>query len=426
MKLTHKYFLNLNRKQKNIIEDLIFHVSKLYNIVNFSMHEAGYKSYSKNDKTFRTNWHSDYLHSHNRQQILKKLDQDWKSFFNAIKEFKKNPSKFLARPQPPRYKNVDNQPAEVIFTKHAFSQTLNKKKNKDNDYLILSLSKNMKSKYGVKSLNLKLNKKVLKLLGNLDNLNQITIKKDKNDNYYLNIVFIKEINENNNNKNIMSIDLGLDNLATLSFLENKDTYILDGKELKSKRKYFDKEIKYYQSIRMKQTTSKYFKETKKIKRLREKLLNYKHNYLHQVSNKIVKIALENNIKTIVVGNMKNIKQNMNYNKSFVLNPIQKLKEYIEYKAKLNGINYTLVAENYTSGCSALELEPLNRQYYNKSRRIVRGLFKAKNIIINSDVNGSLNILRKYLSKINNKCIPKLITSATDNGYVDNPKRIRVA
>jgi transposase len=117
---------------------------------------------------------------------------------------------------------------------------------------------------------------------------------------------------------------------------------------------------------------------------------------------------------------------MNYNKSFVLNPIQKLKEYIEYKAKLNGINYTEIAENYTSGCSALELESLNKDYYNKSRRIVRGLFKAKNTTINSDVNGSLNILRKYLKKKKSKCIPRLITLAMDNGYVNNPKRIRVA
>lgn len=426
MKLTHKYFLNLNRKQKNIVDDLIFHVTKLYNIVNYDLNENDYKSYSKNDKTFRTNWHCDYLHSHNRQQILKKLDQDWKSFFNAIKQFKKNPSKFLGRPRPPKYKNTDKQPAEVIFTKHAFSQSLNKKKNKKNK-IILSLSKKMKSKHGVKSLNLKLNKKVLKLLGSLDSINQITIKKDKYDNYYLNIVFTKEINENKNNQNIMAIDLGLDNLATLSFLDSEDTYILDGKKLKSKRKYFDKEIKYYQSIRMKQASSKYFKDTKKIEKLRTKLFNYKHNYLHQISNKIVKIALDNNVKTIVVGNMKNIKQNMNYNKSFVLNPIQNLKEYIEYKAKLNCINYTETPENFTSGCSALDLEPLNRKYYKKSRRFTRGLFKSnKSIVVNSDVNGSLNILRKYLNKINNKCIPKLIKLAMDNGHVNSPKRIRVA
>jgi len=426
MKLTHKYFLNLNHKQKLIIDDLIFHVSKLYNIVNYDMLNNKHRSYFKNEKLFKSNWHNAYLHSHNRQQILKKLDKDWQSFFNATKQFKKNPTKFLGKPQPPKYKNVNNRPAEVIFTKHGFSQTFNKKKNKDSDYLILSLSRDMKSKFGVKSLNLRLSKKVLKLLEDLENINQITLKKDKYNNYYLNIVFEKEIKETKNNKNIMAIDLGLDNLATLSFLKNKETYILDGKALKSKRKYFDKEVKHYQSIRMKQTKSKHFKDTKKIKKLRKALSDYKHNYLHQMSNKIVGLALKNNVKTIVVGDMKNIKQHMHYNKSFVLNPIQKLKRYIEYKAKLQGINYTEIAENYTSGCSALELEPLNKDYYNKSRRIVRGLFKAESITINSDVNGSLNILRKYLKQKKNKCIPRLINLAMANGYVDNPKRIRVA
>ncbi len=63
----------------------------------------------------------------------------------------------------------------------------------------------------------------------------------------------------------MSIDLGLDNLVTLTFLENKEIYIIDGKAIKSRRKYFDKEISYLQSIRMHQTGSKYFKDTKKIK-----------------------------------------------------------------------------------------------------------------------------------------------------------------
>jgi putative transposase len=41
----------------------------------------------------------------------------------------------------------------------------------------------------------------------------------------------------------------------------------------------------------------------------------------------------------------------------------------------------------------------------------------------SDVNGSLNILRKY---VKDKCIPKLIQSVMDNGGLSTPLRIRVA
>jgi len=71
----------------------------------------------------------------------------------------------------------------------------------------------------------------------------------------------------------------------------------------------------------------------------------------------------------------------------------------------------------------VELETLNKSNYNISRRITRGLFKNKKTTINSDINGSLNILRKYLK---DKCIPELVKRARDNGVVYPPKRISVA
>jgi transposase len=95
-----------------------------------------------------------------------------------------------------------------------------------------------------------------------------------------------------------------------------------------------------------------------------------------------------------------------------------------YKAKLEGIEVIIINESFTSGCSALDLESLNRSDYDKSRRVERGLFVSnKGIKINSDVNGSLNIMRKYLK---DNSIPKLISRARDNGSVDQPERIRVA
>lgn len=120
--------------------------------------------------------------------------------------------------------------------------------------------------------------------------------------------------------------------------------------------------------------------------------------------------------------MKNIKQG-NSLKSFVQIPIQRLVELIEYKAKLAGIKVVLIDENYTSGCSSINLEKLNKSNYDKSRRIARGLFKTGNKLINADVNGSLNIMRKYLK---DKCIPQMLKQIRDNGVVNTPKRIRVA
>jgi len=75
---------------------------------------------------------------------------------------------------------------------------------------------------------------------------------------------------------------------------------------------------------------------------------------------------------MIIGDIKQIKQQMNYNKSFMQIPMQGLKELIEYKAKLEGIKLITFNKSYTSDCYALNLEDLNKDNYNKSRRIEEG------------------------------------------------------
>lgn len=77
---------------------------------------------------------------------------------------------------------------------------------------------------------------------------------------------------------------------------------------------------------------------------------------------------------------------------------------LQYKCKLNGINYVEIVESYTSKASFLDNDDIpnfdknnNQQYSFSGKRIKRGLYKTKNNkIINADLNGSLNILKKYL------------------------------
>lgn len=49
------------------------------------------------------------------QQILKILDRSWKSFFNSIKDWKLNPSKYLGRPKLPGYLKKDGE-FLLVFT----------------------------------------------------------------------------------------------------------------------------------------------------------------------------------------------------------------------------------------------------------------------------------------------------------------------
>ena len=147
------------------------------------------------------------------------------------------------------------------------------------------------------------------------------------------------------------------------------------------------------------------------------------DYLHKASRKIVGIANNFHVGTIVIGDMKDIKQGMDFNKSFVQIPVQRLAEMIEYKAELEGVKVVKVTEEYTSAVSAFDLEEISKKNYKKVRRIKRGYFRATIGYVNADQNGSLNILRKYLK---DKCIPEPIKRARDKGVVDTPRRIRVA
>ncbi|HKL43197.1 MAG TPA: RNA-guided endonuclease TnpB family protein, partial [Clostridia bacterium] len=98
MKLSQKVYISLSHRQKKVIDELIWHTTKLYNISNFNMRENGYIPYAKNDKIAKVNWHCEYLHAHNRQQLLRKLDKDWMSYFKGIKDYNKNPKKYTGKP----------------------------------------------------------------------------------------------------------------------------------------------------------------------------------------------------------------------------------------------------------------------------------------------------------------------------------------
>jgi len=416
MKLSFKFKPDFSHKQLAIVKELSWHCSKLYNTVNYQIknNEEVKPIYTKLENNFKDNWHTKYLHSHNRQQLLKQLAQDWKSFFNSIKDYKKSPKKYKGQPRPPKFKYLDRNPSEVIFTNLAVRVRKNN--------LLLSLSKEIKSKFQVDSLKFKLPSVVQSLI-NLDNLQQVRIKKENlSGDWYLIIIHKVAEKENASGDNVMAIDLGLDNLATITLKDNPEGYIIDGKVIKSENRYYNRKITRLQKIRMKQVGSKHFKDSKQIKSLRLKRKNFVADYLHKASKKIVELATENNVSTIVIGDIAEIKQNNKHNKHFVSIPIQRLKDLIEYKAKLEGIKVVFVNEAYTSGCSAIDEESLSKTDYDKSRRIKRGLFKTGNKVINADVNGSLNIMRKHLKK----GTPKMVKQIRDMGAVDTPERLRVS
>jgi putative transposase len=414
VKLVLKFYPILKDNQKSIVEELSFHTTKLYNIANYECKEQEYKNYHALEKELKTNWHKEYLHSHTYQHCLKMVEQDWKSYFACIKDYKKNPQKYKGVPQPPKYKHLEKRKNEIIFTNLAIRRR--------GMILLLSLSKKMQERFEVDSLKVEIPKSFP--LPTDARMQQIRIQFDRQRKQWV-FLIIYQVDEREKviNTNVMSIDLGLDNLATITFSHHIDSYIICGRSLKSLNGYINKRIASLQGIRMKQVGNESFKNTKQINDLRKYRHNYMMNYLHKASRVIIQLAQKYDVSTIVVGDIKGIKQE-NHSKAFVQVPIQKLPNLIDYKAKLDGRELVYQEESYTSGVSAIDLEPISKKSYNKNRRFKRGLFRTNGgLVIQADVNGSLNIMRKYLKET---CTPKLIEMVRDNGCVNHPQRIRVA
>mgnify|MGYP000967469035 CR=1 FL=1 len=413
MKLSFKCYYKFNSLQQNIINELSFHTTKLYNIANYNCRENKYIGFYTMRDLYKNSYHQQFLYSQSYQQVFKVLDQNWKSYFASIKDYKKYPSKYKGQPRPPKFKNINNKKNEVIFDKQGIRFK--------NDILMLSLSKEIQNKFQVKSLNFNINN--IKM-PDIKKIKQIRLAWDNsNKRWYINFLYERDIIDiTKDYNNIMSIDLGLNNLATITFDYCTKSYIIDGKYAKSRNSYYNKEIAKLTSIAMKQQGNpKYFKRTKKIINLQYKRNNFIKDYIHKASKKIIDIAIINECKEIIIGDFSGVKQN-NTAKSFVQIPQQRLVDMIKYKAKLIGIKVVMQNESYTSGCSCLDLEEINKKYYNKSRRVYRGLFISnKGILINADINGSINIMKKRI-----KCIPRSLQMMMDNGFVDNPIRLRVA
>jgi putative transposase len=413
MKLTLKYHPKLSEQQLAIIEELSNHTTKLYNIANYECREQEYASYPTLEKKLKVNWHRKYLHSHTYQQCLKVLEQNWTSYFKAVEDYQKNPSKYYGKPQPPKYKNTNQRKNEIIFTNFAIRCKGN--------HISLSLSKEMQHQFQVDSLKVEASEKLP--LPEQAKIQQIRLQYDRvQKSWTFLIIYQQEPMKSVESSNIMAIDLGLENLATITFSHSEKAYIICGRTLKSKNSYYHQKIAIYQSIRMKQIGSERFKNTKRIRILRKKRHDYVQNCLHQTSRYILKLAREHDVGTIVIGDIQGMKQR-NPLKSFVQIPIRKLVEMIIYKAELDGRTVSLQNESYTSGVSAYDLEPITKASYNNTRRIQRGLFRTeRGWVVNADVNGSLNILRKVMKE----GIPYPIQTVRDNGCVNHPRRIRVA
>ena len=224
-------------------------------------------------------------------------------------------------------------------------------------------------------------------------------------------------------KRIASIDIGQNNLMTVTS-NVFHPLIYNGKPVKSVNQFYNKTRAKEQS-RLKKENNVYW--SKRLGQLALWRENQISNYFHKVTHHFVNYCIANNIDTVIIGRNIGWKDNINLgkktNQNFTSIPFGQLYDLLKYKLELNGINYIETEESYTSKCSFIDKEEICEHESYMGRRMRRGLFKSKEgYKYNADINGSLNILRKYLTNQNaysDKLHEELVN------YMTNPRKIKV-
>lgn len=405
MRLVERHIINKNHISYNEIDSICFLAKNLYNKANYIIRqeffltskekEAGLRDhaiwirYGLIQKQLQNDNDFDYIQLPRKvsQQILRVLDKNWKSFFESVKDWVINPEKYLGRPKPPRYKHKTKGRVVLAYTQQAISK---------------------------KEIGIGLSGTQIKISTQQTNIQQVRIV-PKISNYVIEIIYKKEVEDLNLNKNnIAGIDMGLDNLAAITSNVNEASpLIINGRPLKSLNQYYNKEKAKLQSFVGDKTSHRLNQLTNKRNRKVD-------DYLHKSSRMIVNHCIKNNIGTIVIGYNEQWKTEINLgrrnNQAFINIPHARFIQMIKYKCRLVGIEVKLTEESYTSKCSFIDFESLERQDKYVGKRIFRGLFISKeNKKINADCNGSGNIIRKV--------IPSAFDGYGIEGVVVHPVRV---
>ncbi len=263
--------------------------------------------------------------------------------------------------------------------------------------------------------------------------------------YWIEIVYDKEIIRYSNynskyelNENIiMSIDLGVENLGTITDNIGSQPIIVKGSEIKCENQWYNKNRAELSSVYDRNMIGKAYllkvnKKTKKLEKSLDKYGRIKYiiqkngpkldiitdnrnkkvmDELHKFSRGIINRALKIKAKTIAIGKNPGwkikVKMGKKNNQNFVNIPFAKLIDLVRYKAEEVGIVLLDPIEDHTSKCSFLDSEDICHHDEYIGRRTSRGMFRSskgllikrgnKTILINeinADVQGSYNILRK--------------------------------
>jgi IS605 OrfB family transposase len=398
---------SLSHLSKNLYNKTLYEVRQHY------FDNGEYLNYYDAYDQLKSNWNYEVLPSQVAQQTMKQVDRGFKSFFKLVN--KKRENKYDADVNPPSY-----LPKDGFYTLEYPSQSFQLKEN----HIRLGIPRAYRDEFDCDLTE-------IQIPFTYDEVRDASIKRvqilPKADAHYFEyrVLYEQDVAEVETiDGSWLGIDLGVDNLATC--VDHRGhSFIVDGRQLKSQNRWFNKRLAHYQSIKDKQGIEG---TTRRIERLHQKRRYAVTDYLNKAVRTITDYCIENRIKTVYVGDGKGWKQNVNLgdmtNQNFVQIPFDTLKRKLKHKLEARGIAFELVPESHTSKCSFYDEEVIEHHNEYVGERVERGLFEASDgTCYNADVNGAVNMARKATGK------PNLDLFESKEGVeraVDAPRRISLS
>jgi putative transposase len=380
MRLVERHVIDKNHQHWVEIDDLSFKAKNLYNLANYHCRQrffAEHKAWGLNALYHLTKDSDAYraLPTKVSKQIVKRVVKCWTGYFAAIREYRLAPDKFLSEPKIPGYKDKT-----------------------DGRYVVPYPGKESIYKAELAKGIVHLSMSEIRIPTAVRSVVEVRLVPRCNC-YVMEVVYDQPEKPALGGSFIAGMDLGLNNLVALS--SNRPGFVpllVTGTPLKSVNQFYNKRKAQLQS----QLGSKR-QNSHRLIRWTQSRNQYIDNYLHQTSRLVVNYLKTWEVGTLVIGKNDRWKQSINIgkrnNQNFVQIPHARLIEMITYKCQLEGIVVILNEESYSSKASALDFDPVPSYGAEapkfSGRRVKRGLYKtASGKLINADINGSLNIVRK--------------------------------
>lgn len=307
------------------------------------------------------------------QKTIQMLDKAWKSFLVSIKDYSKNPIKYLGKPKIPKYLKKNGR---QVFSLKNIQCTLK-------DGLFRISFKPFKG-YTVRT----------HAKGRLIQCRFVP----KGLYYVMEIVYEIEVPDiPKNSDRIVAIDIGVNNFITMVNNISENPIAVKGGIIKSINQFYNKKKANIQSELKKVNDKDWSKKLQKLTNKRYEMIKYQ---MHCISKYVVDWCVLYGIDTLVVGHNNEWKQKKQGMQNFTYIPYGLFIKMLTYKCENNGIKFIESEESYTSGTSFLDNEDPIKENYRKERRVYRGLFIADcGKKINADVNGAYQIMKKVFPKI---------------------------